>query len=526
MEQAVLQTHEQGHLGIIKLYLQLKQQYFSPGLRQIVEKVVKSCPNCQKVKQLDSRNEKPIEMTQLPEPYACYGLDIKGPWSSEKAPFQYLLVVKEMWSGYVTLIPLQDTTSETIAKALYSDIILRFGHFQQLVSDNAPNLSKASMEQICRLLTIKTKKSYVYQSRTNGKVECVMRVINEALRKMVDTETDWFHVVKVIQSSINASPQPHTSFSPFFLQHFREYPSVFAFTESTENDPTNDAHYHSDVVDRVMRDRQVSIDILKSLHDKYRHTQESTKNKGKRAIPLALHQPVYLKIFHPDPTLSEKLQPRWKGPFYVAEFIGNSGVKLTKQVGEAPMQTIIHRDFVKPFVDRLVNPKEGPILKPEQIETKDWLTMDIIPDRHPDIEKDRAKACQNNQAHSNQALSNEAASNLESVQQANDPPTESNDVINPAEGNKHNPQQEKDNYSSLSHNKNNQNTLSDQVISVYGPLPVGRKYNGKDLYLKYVDGDSQLWVRLETLPANHPHRKHLMSIPFITRAARTTRPVT
>ena len=384
------------------------------------------------------------------------------------------------------------------------------------MSDNAPNLSKASMEQICQLLTIKTKKSYVYQSRTNGKVECVMRVINEALRKMVDTETDWFHMIKVIQSSINASPQSHTSFSPFFLQHFREYPSVFAFTESTENDPTNDAHFHSNVVDRVMRDRQISIDILKSLHDKYRHTQESTKNKGKRAPPLALHQPVYLKIFHPDPTLSEKLQPRWQGPFYVAEFIGNSGVKLAKQIGETPMKTVIHRDFVKPFVDRLINPKTGPILKPEQIDKKDWLTMDIIPEQHTGVGQDKPTACQNNQANTANAQTN--------AQQLNDPPTESNEVSHPAEGKNNNPQQQKNDYQLLSDNENSQNTLSEQVISVYGPLPVGRKYNGRDLYLKYVDGDSELWVRLDTLPADHPHRKHLSSIPFITRAGRATRP--
>ena len=60
--------------------------------------------------------------------------------------------------------------------------------------------------------------------------------------------------------------------------------------------------------------------------------------------------------------------------------------------------------------------------------------------------------------------------------------------------------------------------------NVYGSFSVGRKYNGRDLYLKYVDGDSELWVRADTLPASHPHKKHLADIPFITRSSRTTRP--
>ena len=41
------------------------------------------------------------------------------------------------------------------------------------------------------------------------------------------------------------------------------------------------------------------------------------------------------------------------------------------------MTTIFHRDFVKPYVACLVQPDDTPILKPERINTSDWLTLGI-----------------------------------------------------------------------------------------------------------------------------------------------------
>ena len=41
------------------------------------------------------------------------------------------------------------------------------------------------------------------------------------------------------------------------------------------------------------------------------------------------------------------------------------------------MSTIFQRDFVKPFPAGLIIPGDTPILKPEQIDPKDWLTVDI-----------------------------------------------------------------------------------------------------------------------------------------------------
>ena len=49
MLEAIIQMHNVGHMGITKLYLQLRQQYYSPKLRQMVKDIVQTCPKCQPV---------------------------------------------------------------------------------------------------------------------------------------------------------------------------------------------------------------------------------------------------------------------------------------------------------------------------------------------------------------------------------------------------------------------------------------------------------------------------------------------
>ena len=74
---------------------------------------------------------------------------------------------------------------------------------------------------------------------------------------------------------------------------------------------------------------------------------------------------------------SAKLQPRWKGSFYIESFKGNSGVYLSKEIGQPPLATVFHRDFVKPFITRLVSQQDTPIIQPTTINPKAWLTLDL-----------------------------------------------------------------------------------------------------------------------------------------------------
>ena len=111
-------------------------------------------------------------------------MDLYGPLTDKidnsGSPFLYILVIKELWLG---LAPLRNTTTEAIAQAIYSDIILPFANFKNLCSDNTAKLTTLAVKETCHLLSIKSRKLYAYQAATNSKIEQTMAVIRDAFRK-------------------------------------------------------------------------------------------------------------------------------------------------------------------------------------------------------------------------------------------------------------------------------------------------------------------------------------------------------
>ena len=122
---------------------------------------------------------RPLKISRLQVPHSTYYFDVKGAINAPGATFNHILV----WMGYVTLVPLYSPTLEAIAHAIYTEIILRFGHFSIIQTDLALNLTRAAVEEVWRLLQIKTRHSIKYQSRTSGYVKVMDRTISSAFRK-------------------------------------------------------------------------------------------------------------------------------------------------------------------------------------------------------------------------------------------------------------------------------------------------------------------------------------------------------
>ena len=263
-----LYSHQLGHVGQNKLFLQLRQQYYCPELRSIVKNIVTSCESCQRVKQLSHTKLADITMQRLPVPFSTVAIDLKGSFKISGLGYNYILVIKELWSKFLVLVPLTSTTSDAIAEAIYTEYILRYGHFSVLQSDNAANLTKASMAEIYKLLTIKTRVTRPLASWTNGAAEISMRILNETLRKYCCEHTDWPTALPKIALAFNIAPNMTSAFSAFQLFFGRECPSHLSFIGPEHIEGKGD-HFYSQVVRKVMADRKVCREILKTLHDKY-----------------------------------------------------------------------------------------------------------------------------------------------------------------------------------------------------------------------------------------------------------------
>jgi len=66
-----------------------------------------------------------------------------------------VLIVVECFSGYPHLIPVQDTTAQTTARALVQHVIPMWGLNFELYSDKGPSFTSALFANVNRLLGIR-----------------------------------------------------------------------------------------------------------------------------------------------------------------------------------------------------------------------------------------------------------------------------------------------------------------------------------------------------------------------------------
>jgi len=79
-----------------------------------------------------------------------------------------VLVVDECFSGYPHLIPVQDTTAETTARALVRYVIPMWGLDFELYSDKGPAFTSALFANVNHLLGIRHVTSASMTARSNG----------------------------------------------------------------------------------------------------------------------------------------------------------------------------------------------------------------------------------------------------------------------------------------------------------------------------------------------------------------------
>ena len=99
-----------------------------------------------------------------------------------------------------------------------------------LHSHATSNLTKEVMEELCRLLSIKARKTIPDKSGTNVKYEIAIEQLGQILKKLSEERDDRKHILRIIEYATNTSPDTKIQFTSFFLQHFREFMLPFTLT--------------------------------------------------------------------------------------------------------------------------------------------------------------------------------------------------------------------------------------------------------------------------------------------------------
>ena len=124
------------------------------------------------------------------ERFAKVSADILGPITKgKKTGAKYILAMTDHFTKYVVSIPVQEITSQTIAKKTVEEWILTYGVSDVIHTDPGANFCGSLMDELRRLLKIDKSRTSPYHPEGNGQVERHNRVIADVLSLDCDPNT-------------------------------------------------------------------------------------------------------------------------------------------------------------------------------------------------------------------------------------------------------------------------------------------------------------------------------------------------
>lgn len=217
LRKRILTLAHQGHPGITRMQAALKAEYWWPGLRHDVERVVNECTTCHSVDKSAKVQQGPLQPVQYPDkPWSKLAIDIMGPFMTAPSNCRYIIVLVDYFSKWPEICFTTSISSSTIINFL-AEVFAREGLPDEIVSDNGTQFTSSEFEAYLHVKGIKHIKSSLYYPQANGQVERVNRVLKGFIQCAIAEKKNLQTTVNEYISIYRTTPHTTTKKSPFYL---------------------------------------------------------------------------------------------------------------------------------------------------------------------------------------------------------------------------------------------------------------------------------------------------------------------
>jgi hypothetical protein len=306
LRKTVMETIHTGtlgsHIGRDKTYNKIHSRYYWEGMARDIHEYVGTCIVCKKAN-LHKHVPNMQETTVPTYPFEMVALDYAGPYPMTDTRNSYVLTVVDMFTGWVTPIPVPDKTAETTAKVIMQHIIPVHAVPIRILTDRGGEFRNKLMEELCQCLKISHIQTSPFSPQANGRCERTHRAMTSCLSKMCNsTQTNWDECLFAFSSAYNTSQSSATGFSAYYLLYGRD-PVLPIDTILKPRRKYMGEAYFPQALERMHIAYRV---VRKHLH-KQTQRNMARKNVKDTAEKLQVGDPVYLK----NNMRANKLQNKW-----------------------------------------------------------------------------------------------------------------------------------------------------------------------------------------------------------------------
>uniref|UniRef100_A0A8C1X6N7 Integrase catalytic domain-containing protein n=1 Tax=Cyprinus carpio TaxID=7962 RepID=A0A8C1X6N7_CYPCA len=261
-----------------------------------------------------------------------------------------VLTMVDRFSKMVNFIPLPKLRSaKETALAVVDHVFRLHGLPMDVVSDRGPQFVSKFWWEICKLLGATVSLSSGFHPQSNGQTERANQDLERVLRCLVSKNpSSWSQQISWVEYAHNSLPMSATGLSPFKCS-LGYQPPIFPSLESEVAVPSAHAF--------VQRCRHTWSRACETLLQVGRRTKAQADRHRSKPPVYVVGQKVWLSSKNiPLRSLSNKLAPKFIGPFTVTKIISPVMVRLKLPPAYRRVHPAFHVSKLKPVLHSHINP--------------------------------------------------------------------------------------------------------------------------------------------------------------------------
>ena len=333
-----------GHFGRDKTLANIKRRFYWPSIREDVERWIKSCDICARVKPGPGRGRAALQQFKVNAIMQCVAVDIFGPLPMSENGTVYIIVLEEYFSKWVEAWAVPNHTAQTVADKLVCEFFTKYGCQRQIHTDQGREFQSELFKILCQKFGINQTRTAPYRPNSDGLVERFNRTLKQMLRSFAtENPQNWDDYLPYLMMAYRATQNQSSGCTPnlVFLNREISCPVDLMF-----GPPPN-------AIDEVC-----PVEYIEWVKSAMALTNEFVfKNLGKAATrqksyydqklkPRQYKEGDWVWRFYP-PTANQKINYGWTGPYLVLKRILEADYSIQKRPGKPILN--VHVDDLKPY---------------------------------------------------------------------------------------------------------------------------------------------------------------------------------
>ncbi|GJS26139.1 reverse transcriptase domain-containing protein [Tanacetum coccineum] len=314
------------HPGADKMYYDLRDMYWWPGMRRDIATYVSKCLTCSKVKAEHQRPSGLLQQPEIPE------------WKWDKITMDFITKLPRSKSGHDTIWVVvdrltksahflairEDYSTEKLAKIYVDEIVARHGVPVSIISDRDGRFTSRCWQTVQKALGTRLDMSTAYHPQTDGQSERTIQTLEDMLRAcVIDFGGSWDVHLPLVEFSYNNSYHSSIRCAPFEALYGRKCRSPVLWAEIGEG---------SLIGPELVQETTDKIVLIKEKLKAARDRQKSYADNRRKPLEFEVGDRVMLKVSPWKGVIrfgkKGKLAPRYVGPFEILERIGLVAYRL------------------------------------------------------------------------------------------------------------------------------------------------------------------------------------------------------